>query len=75
MSPQPLVAYLMESFRICLALLLTAGCSCFVGISLEFLLHLPPAFFPLLGPVCSWKIWFPIVLSVSTEIEFSVLCE
>ncbi|GKV14777.1 hypothetical protein SLEP1_g25597 [Rubroshorea leprosula] len=30
---------------------------------------------PLLAPVLAGKFWFPIVLSVSIEIECSVLCK
>ncbi|GKV08481.1 hypothetical protein SLEP1_g20101 [Rubroshorea leprosula] len=66
--------------RICYALLLTAGCSCLwranclgFGFPLEFPLQMPPALPPNCSPVVLGKLWFPIVLSVSTEIEFSIL--
>ncbi|GKV13652.1 hypothetical protein SLEP1_g24639 [Rubroshorea leprosula] len=36
---------------------------------------MPPAFPLSAAPVLAGELWFPIVLSVSTEIECSVLCE
>ncbi|GKV15580.1 hypothetical protein SLEP1_g26360 [Rubroshorea leprosula] len=52
-------------FRSALLLLLTAGCSCFVGANCsDFSVRF-----------AAGKFGFPIVLSVITEIEFSVLCE
>ncbi|GKV18310.1 hypothetical protein SLEP1_g28710 [Rubroshorea leprosula] len=42
---------------------------------MSFLLHLPPAFPQLQSGFLAAKFWFSIILLVSTEIEYSVLCE